>query len=449
DYAPVKKLEVVGDINATAQLFLPLQGSGGGIVIGGDVQVYRGAANRLDLASGDNLNIVSGALQIAGTTVIDSSRNVYAVLLNGSRVNATEYYVGATRVIDANRNVVNVGWVNATNLNATQAVRASAIYQGNNQVIDTISQAGPILVTGTGSSRTINLSTPLALNYGGTNAALTAIAGGIVYSTSSSLAISSAGSPGQILVSGGSGAPTWTSSLTLSGLTVDTNTLYIDTVNHRVGIGTTSPQNKLNVIGDLNVTGTIYGTLNGPYNPSGDLDMGGNKIYNASFIHTRGFGVASDLTTAENNKPSGYSVYVQDHVRVGGNILGAGADIAERVFVDGSLEAGDVVIITDNLKVSKSYKPYDTRVAGIISTKPHYILAEERDGKPLALAGIVPVKVTIENGVIKVGDLLTTSNKPGYAMKCDDVQKCRGAIIGKAMQNAYSDGKIEVLVMLA
>jgi len=31
-------------------------------------------------------------------------------------------------------------------------------------------------------------------------------------------------------------------------LIVDTNTLYVDSVNHRVGIGTTTPQNKLEVI---------------------------------------------------------------------------------------------------------------------------------------------------------------------------------------------------------
>ena len=35
----------------------------------------------------------------------------------------------------------------------------------------------------------------------------------------------------------------------------------------------------------------------------------------------------------------------------------------------------------------------------------------------VALAGRVPVKVTDENGPIQKGDLLTTSGKPGYAMR--------------------------------
>ncbi len=42
-------------------------------------------------------------------------------------------------------------------------------------------------------------------------------------------------------------------------LIVDTNTLFVDSVNKRVGIGTIIPQNTLNVIGDGNFTGLIYG----------------------------------------------------------------------------------------------------------------------------------------------------------------------------------------------
>ncbi len=50
----------------------------------------------------------------------------------------------------------------------------------------------------------------LALNIGGTNANLTASNGGIVYSDASKLQILSAGTSGQIVRSGGAGAPTWT-----------------------------------------------------------------------------------------------------------------------------------------------------------------------------------------------------------------------------------------------
>ncbi len=57
------------------QFQLPITGSSGGLVIGADTQLFRGSADRLDLASGDSFNLVSGSIQIGGTTVIDSSQN--------------------------------------------------------------------------------------------------------------------------------------------------------------------------------------------------------------------------------------------------------------------------------------------------------------------------------------------------------------------------------------
>lgn len=51
--------------------------------------------------------------------------------------------------------------------------------------------------------------TDVALGAGGTNASLTAVNGGVVYSTASAMAISAAGTSGQILRSNGASAPTW------------------------------------------------------------------------------------------------------------------------------------------------------------------------------------------------------------------------------------------------
>jgi hypothetical protein len=68
----------------------------------------------------------------------------------------------------------------------------------------------------------------VGLPYGGTGSALTAAAGAIPYSTSSGLAINSPGTSGQILVSGGTGAPTWVAG---SSLSVGTATLATTATN--------------------------------------------------------------------------------------------------------------------------------------------------------------------------------------------------------------------------
>lgn len=59
-------------------------------------------------------------------------------------------------------------------------------------------------------SMTLGWTGQLSLARGGSNANLTAVNGGIVYSTASAMAISAAGSAGQILQSAGAATPVWT-----------------------------------------------------------------------------------------------------------------------------------------------------------------------------------------------------------------------------------------------
>ncbi len=96
----------------------------------------------------------------------------------------------------------------------------------------------------------------------------------------------------------------------------------------------------------------------------------------------------------------------------------------------------------------------DALVTGIYSTKPGTVgrrqtTAKSPDEVPMAMMGIVPTKVSAENGAIRPGDLLVTAAKLGYAMRGTDRSKMLGAVIGKALGNLYSGtGVIEVVVTL-
>jgi hypothetical protein len=77
------------------------------------------------------------------------------------------------------------------------------------------------------------------------------------------------------------------------------------------------------------------------------------------------------------------------------------------------------------------------------------------DDLPVAVVGIVPTKVSTENGPIQVGDLLTTSATPGCAMKASAERLGRmevyqtGTILGKALEPLREGkGVIKVLVTL-
>jgi hypothetical protein len=103
-----------------------------------------------------------------------------------------------------------------------------------------------------------------------------------------------------------------------------------------------------------------------------------------------------------------------------------------------------------------SCSAYDSRVAGIISgangVNPGISLHQEgvMDGSQnVALTGRVYALADATFGAIKPGDLLTTSDTPGHAMKASDHAKAQGAILGKAMSGLKAGrGTVLVLVTL-
>lgn len=118
---------------------------------------------------------------------------------------------------------------------------------------------------------------------------------------------------------------------------------------------------------------------------------------------------------------------------------------------------GMIVSIDENNpgKMIISHSAYDKKVAGVISgangIKPGMMMGQKKsiaDGEyPVAITGRVYVKAETSRSEIKPGDLLTTSNIPGYAMKAGNLRKGTGAIIGKAM-TSLKDAEGFVLVLL-
>jgi len=141
-----------------------------------------------------------------------------------------------------------------------------------------------------------------------------------------------------------------------------------------------------------------------------------------------------------------------------------GSDLSEQFDIHGSAtgqhpEPGMVVCVDPerpgDLMVSS--QAYDKKVAGVISgaggVKPGMLMGQtgsQADGaNPVALTGRVYCWADASNGPIEPGDLLTTSLKPGHAMKATDRDRSHGAIIGKAMSSlAEGTGLALVLVNL-
>lgn len=125
------------------------------------------------------------------------------------------------------------------------------------------------------------------------------------------------------------------------------------------------------------------------------------------------------------------------------------ADLAERYAADVPYDMGTVLVFGGESEVTACTMDTDVRVAGIVSINPGLKLnssAGNSETHPyIALKGRVPCKVI---GPVKKGDLLVTSDTPGYARSCGGVDMGH-AVLGKALETNLSGGEkqIEVFVV--
>jgi len=173
------------------------------------------------------------------------------------------------------------------------------------------------------------------------------------------------------------------------------------------------------------------------------------------------------LLTSSSSSPAdkGIDIDEQGNVSVTGRVtcaslkLTGGSDIAEpfNIKKPDVVEAGMVMVIDpDNPgKLKVADKAYDSCVAGVISgaggIMPGMIMSQSgsvANGEyPIALTGRVYCLADASHGTIKPGDLLTTSDTPGHAMKVYNFDKARGAILGKAM-STLDQGRGLVLILV-
>jgi hypothetical protein len=304
-----------------------------------------------------------------------------------------------------------------------------------------------------------------------------AVVGGGVYNTASgawstvpggSLNVASgtssfaAGSRAQAITGG---SFVWADSSSASTFSSIANNQFLIRASGGVGIGTAqTPPGGLRVAsGGLAVTGAS--SPNYPGAAGVFVEKLGTP---AGAVYAYDYNASAPLLLALNS-PGGnvgigtltpaYKLDVNGTTRTHSIIITGGADLAEPFKTGGAdLPKGSVVVIDKEhpgeLKVSST--AYDRTVAGIVSgangINPGIALHQEGalgGGQNVALSGRVYVLAEASSGAIEPGDLLTTSDMPGHAMKVIDHARAQGAIIGKAMTGlARGTGMVLVLVTL-
>jgi len=120
------------------------------------------------------------------------------------------------------------------------------------------------------------------------------------------------------------------------------------------------------------------------------------------------------------------------------------ADLAENYASDSDYAPGTVLVFGGEAEVTQSHGSHDTRIAGVVSTNPAYLMNSACEGEhviDLALSGRVPVLV---QGNVSKGDLMVTG--PNGRAVSNNMARA-GTIIGKSLENFTGDfGVIEVVI---
>lgn len=201
-------------------------------------------------------------------------------------------------------------------------------------------------------------------------------------------------------------------------------------------------QDGFGVLGTSSGKG-LAGRFDGPVQINGALTLNGNVTGNVTIDGT--LTSTGAITTTGN--VSAYDVTL------------TGGDLAEDFHSndDAEIEPGTVMIIADEGEaLSRCASAYDKRVAGVVSGAGDLAPGIVLDSRPerchrvtVAMAGKVYCKVDAEYGAIGVGDLLTTSPTPGYAMKATDASLAFGSVLGKALRPLGSGrGLVPMLIAL-
>jgi hypothetical protein len=256
--------------------------------------------------------------------------------------------------------------------------------------------------------------------------------------------------------------------------TVQPLNLLLNSPGGKVGVGVSNPDGKLqaNSSNEAAIVGKHTGNWVGVYGESQNhAGVWGNSVNGIAVVgtSTNTWGVSGKNTTSLcegllGTGGDGVAGFAHNAAHIGGRfentaggtalwanglakvktlqILG-GADIVEGFETgDDVLEPGTVVVIDERHpgELRASARAYDSRVAGVVSgaggIAPGLRLGQERvmDGETsVAMTGRAYVRCSVQNGRIRPGDLLTTSDHAGHAMRASDAERSNGAVLGKAM----------------
>jgi hypothetical protein len=423
-----------GAVSATGQISATANVTGGNLITTGVVNAGSAGVS----ASG---NVTGGNIVTAG--FVSSTGNVtngIANVLTGNAI-VTSLVQGATLSATGN---INGGNLNATGLSLSgnvvsglsmvTAITTTANVNGGN-----VLATGLISAAGNVNGNHLNITggiydTNALFLVSGSNGNISFVPNGTGIVTANS-AISAVGNiTGGNVISGGVRVYKYTASASVPSGAVagdhwyatGSDKLYMfvndGTTNQWVDQSYPTTLSTLAINGNLTVGGTLSAAnitfTGGAFSVSNLLNAGANGAGNIGNSATR-FNTVFATTFSGVSTTANY------------------ADLAENYQADAVYEPGTVVVFGGANEITVSDIDHDTRIAGVVSTNPAYLMNSAQDnGTPVALAGRVPCLV---QGPVDKGDRLVNVAS-GVAGKFDPAKAELGCVVGKSLQDLLHDG---------
>jgi hypothetical protein len=401
----------------------------------------------------------------SGALAVNVSNGLFTVQLNPP----VSVWTGADRFLE-----IQVG---TTTL--TPRVRIGATPYANTATLLNMFQSGI-----SNPDRMVITHSPTATNWGlmyrDTDDSFHFLAGGttvlrVGLGGPTALQIPAGAAAGRVLTSDASGNASWQPLPPSATVWAVSGANIYNTNTGNVGIGTTAPAARLDILGGNWDTASTEGDLrigNATFRLKIGVATGGAGAGHATIaaqggVNALSLGAGTTLDTQRT-----LTILGTGNVGIGTTAPAAkldvngtarvkvleitGADLAEKFPTTETLEPGTVVEIDpDNPgQLRKAQGAYNKRVAGVVAGANGLskgIILGNLEGSenhtPVAMSGRVWVYADATHEAIEPGDLLTTSDMPGHAMKASDPTRAHGAVIGKAMTR-LEKGKTGMVLVL-
>ena len=250
----------------------------------------------------------------------------------------------------------------------------------------------------------------------------------------------------------------------------------------KIGIGTVNPESDLDVYGQIRVKGgddkirldASSATADNhimSFDENGErlwvLNLADRSVQNRFGLYSEKiqkyvFNVSTDGNVGiQRHASPNYALAVDGSIYANGSgsleclTIRGGCDWYEEANATEVIQPGHVVVIDSDESVNSvklSSIAYDRLVTGVVSgaggVNPGIGLKQSgmlEGNTKVAMGGKVKVIVT---GIVKPGDLLTSSNKAGYAMAVKSRKKAFGSVLGKALSKPDNEGLVLMQVMM-